>query len=154
MLGIIIGTLCLVGFIAVWRRRFGRGYGYGHGYGCGPGRRFGRRRHFGLYRLFEELDTSPGQEKAIRGAVAELKGSLGGLRPSLNEARSGVAQAIAGDSFDGAAVERSIDTQLGELSRAGRSLTLAIGKIHEALDADQRRRLARWIEALPYGPAF
>jgi hypothetical protein len=151
MLGIIIGTLCLVGFIAVWRRRFGRGcyHGYGYGYGYGRGRHFGGRRHFGMYRLFEELDTSPGQEKAIRSAVTELKGTLGGLRPSLTEARSGVAAAIASETFDGAAVERNIDNQLGELSRIGRSLTLTIGKIHEALDPDQRRRLARVITSLP-----
>src|SRR5688572_7868053 len=105
MLGIIIGTLCLVGFIAVWRRRFSRGYCYRYGHAFGSGRHFGRR-HFGLYRLFEELDTSPGQEKAIRGAVAELRSALGSLRPSLNEARSGVAQAIASEGFDGSAVER------------------------------------------------
>jgi hypothetical protein len=152
MLGIFLGTLCLVGFIAVWRRRFGRGCFHGDGFG--RGRHFGRRRHFGMYRLFEELDTSPGQEKAIRGAVAELRGTLGGLRPTLTEARSGVAAAIASETFDGAAVERTIDTQIGELSRLGPSLSLAVGKIHEALDSDQRRRLARLIGSLPYGPAF
>jgi Spy/CpxP family protein refolding chaperone len=152
MLGIIVGTLCLVGFIAVWRRRFGRGCYPGHGFGRGGF--FGRRRHFGMYRLFEELDTSPGQEKAIRGAINELRGTLGGLRPSLVEARSGVAAAIASETFDGAAVEQNLDTRVGELSRVGPSLALAIGKIHEALDADQRRRLARFIDSLPYGPAF
>jgi hypothetical protein len=33
-------------------------------------------------------------------------------------------------------------------------LAVALGKIHEALDADQRKRLARLVEALPHGPAF
>ena len=154
MLGIIFGTLCLFAFIGVWRGRFGRhGRGCsrrGHGYGFGHG----RGRYFGLYRLFEELDTSPGQEKAIRGAVAELRGTLGELRPSLKAARGGVAAAIASESFDGAAIERTLDAQLGELSRVGRALSVAIGKVHEALDSDQRRRLARFIDSLPYGHVF
>jgi hypothetical protein len=154
MLGIIIGTLCLIGFIGVWRGRFGR-YAHFRRYGgChGRGGPHGRGRYFGLYRLFEELDTSPGQEKAIRGAMAELTSTLGGLRPNLNQARSSVAAAIASESFDGEAVERTLETQLGELSRVGRALSVSFGKIHEALDADQRRRLARFIEALPYGQA-
>lgn len=153
MLGIVIGTLCLIGFIAVWRRRFGRSCLH-RGPGSGWGRHHGRGRHSGLYRLFEELDTSPGQEKAIRGAVSELRGTLGGLRPSLAEARSGVAAALASEDFDGAAVERAIERQLGELSRVGGSLAIAIGKVHEALDADQRRRLARLIDSLPYRHAI
>jgi hypothetical protein len=154
MLGIIIGTLCLFAFIGVWRGRFGRRHGGCYGRGFGAGGRHARGRYFGLYRLFEELDTSPGQEKAIRSAVAELRGSLGELRPSLKEARGSVAAAIASEAFDGAAVERSLDAQLGAVSRVGQALSVAIGKVHEALDADQRRRLARFIDSLSYGPIF
>jgi hypothetical protein len=33
-------------------------------------------------------------------------------------------------------------------------LVSAIAKIHEALDAEQRRRLARFVAALPAGHAF
>jgi heavy-metal resistance protein len=141
MLGFVFGTLCLVGFVGVLRHRgLGR---FGH-----HGRRFGRS---GLYRLFQELDTSPGQEKAIRGAVLELRRSLGELRPRFDAARSQVANALRGDSFDALGVEASLEGQTRELGRAGSALTATLAKVHEALDPDQRRRLARFVEM---GPAY
>ena len=90
MFGFVIGALCLLAFVAVlgWRRGFG--HPGCHGY-------FGRRGRFGLYRMLEELDTSPGQEKAIRAAVAELRGSLGELRPGLDEARRQLATLVRGE---------------------------------------------------------
>jgi Spy/CpxP family protein refolding chaperone len=156
MLGFIFGTLCLIGFIAVWRRRHGWGwYGYGPG-PCGHSGRGGRsgwRRRFGLYRVFEELDTSPGQEKAIRGALGELRAALAGLRPQLEQARQGVAAALTSEPFDGDALERTLQGRIAAASSAGPALATALAKIHEALDADQRKRLARLVDALPYGPA-
>jgi hypothetical protein len=159
MLGIVIGTLCLFGFIAVWRRRYGF-YGPGFGHGCGPGRgryghgRFGWRRGFGLYRVFEELDTSPGQEKAIRGALGELRGAFAALRPQLVGARQSLATAITSEPFDAAALEHGFSGRLAEASSVSSALAAAVGKIHDALDADQRKRLARLVDALPYGRAF
>jgi hypothetical protein len=156
MFGIFFGILCLVAFVAVWRGRFRRGCYGGYGYG----RRFGRRGHFarggyfGLYRLFEELDTSPGQEKAIRSALDDLRQSLAALRPRLKESRHGVAAAFTNDAFDATAVERALDAPLQDVSQGRGALVSAIAKIHEALDADQRRRLARFVEALPYGHAY
>ena len=44
--------------------------------------------------MFEELDTSPGQEKAIRGALAELRGAFAALRPQLVETRQSLAAAL------------------------------------------------------------
>ena len=156
MFGIFFGVLCLVAFVAVWRGRFRRGCYGGYGYG----RRFGRGRHgwrggyFGLYRLFEELDTSPGQEKAIRSALGELRQSLAALGPRLKETRHSLAAAFSSDSFDANAVERVLDAPLEHVSHERGAFVSAISKIHEALDADQRRRLARFVEALPYGHAL
>jgi Spy/CpxP family protein refolding chaperone len=161
MLGFIFGTLCLIGFIAVWRRRRGWGW-YGCGWGPGGhvhggrvhGGRFGWRRRFGLYRVFEELDTSPGQEKAIRAALDELRGVLATLRPQLEQARQSVAAALTSAPFDGEALERTLQGRIADASSCGPALAVALGKIHEALDADQRKRLARLVDALPHGPAF
>jgi uncharacterized membrane protein len=102
--------------------------------------------------LFEELDTSPGQEKAIRSALDELRQSLAALRPRLRETRHGVAAAFANEAFE--AVERALDAPLQGASEGRGALVAAVAKIHEALDVDQRRRLARFVEALPYGHAF
>ena len=157
MFGFFFGILCVVAFVAVWRGRFRRGCygGFGCGHGPGRGRRFARGGYFALYRLFEELDTSPGQEKAIRSALDELRQSLTALRPRLKETRHSVAAAFSSDAFDPSAVERAFDAPLEDVSQGRGALVATIGKIHEALDADQRRRLARFVESLPYyGRAF
>jgi Spy/CpxP family protein refolding chaperone len=163
MFGFVFGTLCLIGFIAVWRRRHGwHRYGFhpGYGPGCGrwggdgEGRRFGWRQRFGLYRVFEELDTSPGQEKAIRSALAELRAAFEALRPQLVETRESLAAALTSEPLDTAALENSLQGRLAEASNVGPALASAVAKIHDALDADQRKRLARLVDALPYGHAL
>lgn len=156
MFGIFFGILCLIAFFAVWRGRLGGGcYGrYGHARRFGRGPRFARGVHFGLYRVFEELDTSPGQEKAIRSALDELRQSLGALRPRLKETRQSLAAAFADESFDAGAVDRALDGPLEGVAMGRSAVVSAIAKIHEALDSDQRRRLARMALTLPYGHAF
>jgi Spy/CpxP family protein refolding chaperone len=152
MFGFVVGIVCLIAFIGVWRGRFSRG-GRRH-YHCHRGRHFGRGRYFGLYRLFEELDTSPGQEKAIRSALTELRTSVTALRPQLHETRSLVSSAFSSEAFDGGALERSLDAHVSEASRLTRALVVAVGKTYEALDPDQRRRVARFVDALPYSHAW
>jgi Heavy-metal resistance len=153
MFGIFFGILCLVAFIGVWRGRFRRGCYGGHGHRYG-GRSFGRGAYFGLYRLFEELDTSPGQEKAIRSALDEFRDSLASFRPRLKETRHHVATALASEAFDAAAIEQALDGPIADVSRSRGALVTTIGKVHEALDAEQRRRLARFIDSLPFRHAF
>jgi uncharacterized membrane protein len=148
MFGFVFGTLCLVGFVSVLRRRGWRRYG-----GCAGGHwgggHFRRRGGWAMYRAFEALDTSPGQEKAIRGALFELRRELSELRPELDAARSHVAQTLAGERFDAPALEASFERQLASFARIGPLLSRTLGQVHEALDSDQRRRLARFIERGP-----
>ena len=85
--GAVAGTLAIVVLIKLAVRghyyrhgwRYGGGYGHGHrhgGYGRrGWGHRGGWRRH-ALYSPFERLDATPGQEKAISGALDELREKL------------------------------------------------------------------------------
>lgn len=102
MFGFIIGTLCLIAFFSLLLRRrwWGRSGGYGR---CGP-----HRGHFGYgpsrltYHAFEALDTSPGQEKAIRAALGELRKSLAELRPELDATRAQLAQTLGVEQFDAA----------------------------------------------------
>lgn len=148
MFGFVVGTLCLVGFVSVYRRRGWGRHGF-HGYHAGRHGRFGRRGGWALYRAFEELDTSPGQEKAIRGALGELKSSFDELRPELRAVRSQVAQTLTAESFDGPEFEASLDRQVQALGRVRPVVAHTLGRIHEALDPDQRRRLARFLEAGP-----
>jgi Spy/CpxP family protein refolding chaperone len=152
MFGFFVGTLCAIGFVAVLRRRSWGGYGrwghhHRHGWGHhGPGRWGG----FGLYGLFHRLDTSPGQEKAIRAAVEELRESLSAFTPELRASRSEVANALRGEVFDARALEGALDGHMVELRSLGSAVATTMAKVHEALDPDQRRRLARMIESGPH----
>lgn len=157
MLGFVFGTLCLIGFVKVafgrrgWHRHGCHG-GYGwhrHGWrhgGHGPGR-FGG----GLYWILERLDTSPGQEKAIKAALSDLYAQMSQLRPNLRNLRSDLAAAFSKDGFVPADVTSAFSQREADLGEAQGALATALSKIHEALDPDQRQKLARLLDS---GPAW
>lgn len=147
MFGFIIGTSCLVAFFWVLRRRrWGR---FDHGCWGYHGRRHGYGPSRLTYHAFEALDTSPGQEKAIRAALAELRKSAVELRPELDATRSQLAQTLAGEQFDAAAFEATLERQAASFGRMAPVASRALAQIHDALDPDQRWRLARLIENGP-----
>jgi hypothetical protein len=145
MLGFVFGTLCLIGFVKV---AFGRPWGW-H-------RRFHHRPWHGrgLYHLFSRLDTSPGQEKAIRSAFSELMDAASAARPSLRELRSQLAVAFREDSFHPQQAEAALAGQQEELRRVQAVFAATLAKVHEALDPDQRRNLSRFIESGPGACSF
>ncbi|WP_394847594.1 periplasmic heavy metal sensor [Pendulispora brunnea] len=116
-------------------------------------RRGGFGPRFVLRGLFERLQTTPGQEKAIMQALDDLRAAGRGIREEMRGARSEVATAMRGESFDEVAlggatarVEHGIDT----MRKAGID---AFAKIHGALDERQRAQLADWLERGPgFGP--
>jgi Spy/CpxP family protein refolding chaperone len=172
MLGFLIGTVCLIGLIKVVRR--GRRWGYGGGFGgpfayggamCGHdghayggpwrggpwGARGGFGRNFFLRALFERLDTTPGQEKAIRAALDDLRVTAKSVRAEVSDARADVARAMRADHMD----EFTLSDVSAKVTVAGETMrtavTTALSKIHEALDERQRATLADFIES---GPGF
>ncbi|MEW5738411.1 MAG: periplasmic heavy metal sensor [Myxococcota bacterium] len=137
MFGFVIGTLSLIGLIKVWRwGRYGR-----HGYG-GP-------RRWMLRRLFQHLDTTPGQEKVIASALEDAERKLWAAREELFKSRGAFAKAVSGEHFDGAAVDAAFDTQQAAVDELKKSVREGLGAIHEALNPQQRARLG---ELLEYGP--
>ncbi len=150
-LGLIIGTLCLIGLIhavASKPRWYGPwGYAHGHGchgsYGCAPS--WGPRRM--LWGVLSRLETTPGQEKAIVQALDELRATLGGLRSSVRGARGKFARSVSAASFDESSwteAERDLETSGREASGA---VQAALKKIHATLDDRQRQRLSSMIDA-------
>src|ERR1700716_2737094 len=98
MFGFFLGTICLIALIGVIRGRWWGGGWHGPAYwrygGYGRyshhGRGGGRNWRWGMLRnVFERLDTTPGQEKAILAAAADLREpgerARGDLRQSLTE---------------------------------------------------------------------
>lgn len=162
MFGILVGAACAVGIFSMARRarrRMGGGcgqyYGHGHGYGAGWGggwegpRGIGRR--WFLRSLFERLDTTPGQEKAIVGALEELRENRAALREELEQSRGDLARAVRGGVIEDATLEESFARHNRLLARVRVSFIEAMKKATEALDERQRKALSDILEGRGWG---
>jgi hypothetical protein len=130
-----------------WERGHG-GFGRGGFHDGGEDERWSTRRGpgFWLRSLFVRLDTTPGQEKVMRQAAEELRGAAGTIEGELDAGRREIAQAVRAGSIDaeqlGALFARH-DEKLRELRT---TFVGALAKVTDALDEDQRRRLAELID--------
>jgi Spy/CpxP family protein refolding chaperone len=156
MFGFIIGTVCLVGLIKVLRHRHGWGgrdggwhhHGHGHGYGgeSATGGFGGGRRRWWLRSIFERLDTTPGQEKAILAALDELRDNRRVVRGEMDLTRADLARAVAGGLVDDATLEETFARHDRLLAQLRVSFVEALKKVTEALDERQRKQVARLLE--------
>lgn len=135
MFGFIIGTLSLIGLVKV--ARWGR-----HG-------RHGGWSRWMLRRLFQRLDTTPGQEKVIAEAVNDAQRVMWQAREQMFRARSEYAKAMRGEAFDNEAVNAAFEQQQASVDEVKKTLKEKLQAIHEALDPRQRAILADLIE---FGP--
>jgi Spy/CpxP family protein refolding chaperone len=154
-LGLLVGTICLIALIRVlMRRRWYGGYhhwghahagpSYGWGYGGPPW--YGRRRGF-LFSILARLDATPSQEKAILGALDELKDTARELRGTVRETRGDVARTVRGPAFDESAFAAA-SARFDESTRKMRdAIADTLGKIHGVLDDKQRKTLGELIES-------
>ena len=149
MFGILIGTLCLLGLIAVVRgRRWRHGYGYGPGcggWGYGVDGMGGGPRWM-LRSIFYRLGTSPSQEKVILEAVGSLRDQGGNLWGEWQQSKSELAQAVRGETLDESRVQGAFTRHDGMLSELRKAALDAMVKIHSVLDAEQRKALAKILE--------
>lgn len=150
MLGFVIGTVCLVGLVKVLRHRRGWGewhhHGYGYGGGCAHEGLGGGRRRWWLRSIFERLDTTPGQEKAILAALDELRENRRVVRGEVEQTRADLARAVAGGLIDDTTLEETFARQDRLLAQLRVSFVEALKKITETLDEGQRKRVARFLE--------
>lgn len=155
MFGFILGTVCLVALFATLRHQYGFAWGCGYGsglsgrHGGGFAPRRGRQR-FMLRRIFEQLDTTPGQEKVIAKHVDGWFDSVADGRRELSDVRRQVAQALNSEVLDEAALSSALDRVEDLLAKSKLELTQALTEIHASLDGQQRRELA---DLLSYGPS-
>ncbi|HET9957741.1 MAG TPA: periplasmic heavy metal sensor [Polyangiaceae bacterium] len=144
MFGFLVGAACLGGLFALTMRRprFGSGH-FGH---------FGHRSPW--YAILRRLDTTPGQEKVIRSAVADFMDSAWTMRSKVQSSRSEIADALRAETFDAERIRGVVSQHVEELITLGTSFGVSLGRVHEALDHDQRQRLARLIESHAGGPCL
>lgn len=158
-----LGMILVLGAVA--RRVFGwHSCGaYGHG-GCGGRRHWGGwgHHHRGGWRgpaagsgwaargvarmLFRQLDTTPGQEKVILAELETLEDALRSLRGETVGVRAGVAELFRKDIVDDAAVDAALARAQQRVDAARTALREALQRVHDALDENQRKRLADLLE--------
>lgn len=155
MFGFLIGAACLGGLAAIaFHRPHHHPFGHHHWHGrWGGGFRGGRGgfRRFALYRALDHLDATPGQEKAIMAALDEFEDVARTARGKVNASRSEVASALRSEQFEAERMDAVIARHAEDVAAIGSAARVALGKVHEALDSEQRKRLASWLE---YGPRF
>ena len=138
MFGFIFGAACLVGLFAVARggRRRGR-----HGrWGGGPWRGAMRR-------LFERLDTTPGQEKVIVHEMGELEDKMGDLKREVKRSGDDVARAMTAEQLDETILGEVFARHDDALREVRKTMVGSLARVHDALDEGQRKRLAEMLES-------
>ncbi len=139
MFGFLIGALSLYGLVKVLRHgRCGhRGFrgGRHRGRHGGPGNK--------LRFLFERLDTSPGQEKAIRQAVRDVMDEFQNFGGSFGEAKGAARDVLTSEVFDEGPIDALFEDQDARLARLRVSLKEGLRTVHESLDDEQRSELGR-----------
>jgi hypothetical protein len=143
MIGIVIGTICLVLLVRVLagRHRWGGGYGSCHGrhrHGMGP-------RAF-LWRILRRIDATPAQERVFRDEVASLRDGASGLKEELRASGRDLAAALREEKLDAQRLAAIYRTQDEILARVRERLSASLGRIHATLDARQRDELASLLE--------
>lgn len=145
MIGFLIGIACTIGLVKVLRR--GRGCGHhGGGWHDHRGHRHGRGRGgFFMRRIFERLDTTPGQEKVIREAFDELRGTARGMKDEVRHTRDAVSDALRAGTVDETQLGGLFAQQDERLTELRKAFIGALAKVNDTLDEEQRQKLAEMI---------
>lgn len=111
-----------------------------------------RCRHgFGHRRLMRYLDASPGQERVIREAMSDVWGSARALKDAFEPGKKQLADLMEHQTLDKRDVEQWLEVQEANLAPLRERLADAAARIHEVLDTEQRKKLAKMVER---GPRF
>ncbi len=147
MLGLLIGTGCLVGLIGVGCKA-SRARHCGH-YRHGGGRGFrGRPLHSeGFHRaagevLKRRLGIDEEQEPVVDHALRDLRSAAKELFEELKSTRPDLANAFRGEVIDDAALAIAFARHDDAVGRARRQIVSALKQIHAVLDAEQREQAA------------
>jgi hypothetical protein len=145
MFGFFVGAVSLY---ALWRvlrgpRHWHRWHHHRHGGGFDGD----ARASWAMRRLFERLDTSPGQEKVIREAFDKFRDETRDLPRDVVDARRDLGKAMRSDNFDESLLGEAFARTGGALDRLHKAVVGALGSVHEVLDERQRKILAEWIES-------
>jgi len=143
MVGIALGVLGgMVAFKLIRRMRYGGWHGHHRGgwhrggYGWrgrgGPGR---------FFWIARELDLDRSQKKVVFDAIADVRKAAADVRTQGFGALDEIADAVAGEEFDHAAVDKIANDQSAAIDKVKIEIVAALEKLHNVLTPDQRGRL-------------
>jgi Spy/CpxP family protein refolding chaperone len=158
MIGLAIGAAAILGIAAArrahWRHACAHGYGpppwawHGH-HRRGPWGWHGDHGHHHrgghrtwLWGILERLDLTPAQEKLVRTELDQIVERVRTLRGEGKAARADLGRAVAGETFDRAALDAMFERHDVALVELRAAIVGALGRIHEALDSRQREALS------------
>jgi Spy/CpxP family protein refolding chaperone len=159
MIGLALGLGALGFFIAHKARRHGFAYargchgGHHRGWGGPGGPGWGRHGGYGggpgdgvLRFISSRLDTTPSQERVIQRELGALVERARDARRGAFDGKADLARAMGSPVFDDSAATAG----LAGVGKAADELSTqaieSLRKIHEVLDDEQRKELARLIE--------
>jgi hypothetical protein len=149
MLGFVIGGIAAIGLVKLMRRhRFGGCAGY-HESGFGAPRRSVGPRIF-LRWLFERLETTPGQERAIVAGLERLRENRTLARDEWRQTQDDVAHVIEGALAEDTMLDETFARHDRALAQVRVSWVEALKTISETLDERQRKELASLIRNRRY----
>lgn len=126
--GIILGTLCLLGFVKVWRRH--------------------RCRTRGIAR---RLGATPEQEKVLKDSLEAVQRAGWQARAEWPAIRADAARALRADDFDEGALAAAMDRARAALAAFETATREALRPVHATLQPAQRQRLADLVQFGPRG---
>lgn len=103
--------------------------------------------------MVTRLDATPEQEKVIREEVDRVATRVRGGKDELKSLRVDIGRAMRAPSLDETAMGEAFARQDDRLRDLRMDLVGSLARIHEALDEDQRDKLADMLEsARRHGP--
>ena len=131
---------------AEFRMPFGGGGFPGFGVMRGGGKRFFIRR------LLDQIRATPAQERVVGAAIEEfrdeMKKATGG---EARRSRQEIVEALRRPTFDGVMLGEQFARHDTVLEGARKAFVGLVAKVHDALDPEQRERLADLVDR---GPRF
>ena len=104
-----------------------------------------------LWSILERLDLTPAQEKLVRTELDQIVERVRNLRGEAKAARQDVGRAVAGETFDRAALDGMFERHDVALVELRAAIVGALGRIHEALDSRQREALSELLAGGVFG---
>jgi uncharacterized membrane protein len=107
------------------------------------------RTPYGARHLLHHIGATPEQERAVLAETDALAAALRGLREDARALRADLADLLAAPALEPGRVSAAFDARLARSAELRAQLAEGVARIHAALGAEQRARLAELVRSGP-----